>query len=49
VDAVFAEHKRRGAKIVEDIADRTWDARQYVVEDPNGYYLKVAEPSQPSI
>ena len=45
VDQVFAEHKRRGAKIVEDISDRPWDARQYVVEDPNGYYLKVAEPT----
>lgn len=44
VDSVFAEHKRRGAKIIEDIGDRAWDARQYVVEDPNGYRLKVAEP-----
>ena len=46
VDAVYEEHKRRGAKIVEEIADRAWDARQYVIEDPNGYYLKVAEPLQ---
>jgi len=44
VDGVFEEHKRRGARIVEDIAERDWDARQYVVEDPNGYRLKVAEP-----
>jgi uncharacterized glyoxalase superfamily protein PhnB len=44
VDKVFAEHKRRGAVIVEEIADRAWDARQYVVEDPNGYHLKIAEP-----
>ncbi len=44
VDGVFAEHKRRGATVVQDIADRPWDARQYVIEDPNGYYIKVAEP-----
>jgi catechol 2,3-dioxygenase-like lactoylglutathione lyase family enzyme len=44
VDKVFEEHKHRGAKIVEVIADRAWDARQYVVEDPNGYHLKIAEP-----
>ena len=44
VDRVYAEHIRRGAKIVEEVADRPWDARQYVVEDPNGYHLKVAEP-----
>lgn len=44
VDAMFAEHRRNGAKIVEDISDRPWDARQYVLEDPNGYRLKIAEP-----
>jgi uncharacterized glyoxalase superfamily protein PhnB len=44
VDKVYDEHKRRGANIVEPIADRAWDARQYVVEDPNGYRLKIAEP-----
>jgi uncharacterized glyoxalase superfamily protein PhnB len=44
VDKAFSEHKQRGAKIVEEISDRPWDARQYVVEDPNGYHLKIAEP-----
>jgi uncharacterized glyoxalase superfamily protein PhnB len=44
VDEVYAEHKARGAKIIEPIADRAWDARQYVIEDPNGYRLKIAEP-----
>jgi uncharacterized glyoxalase superfamily protein PhnB len=44
VDKVFEEHKLRGAAIVEEITDRAWDARQYVIEDPNGYHLKVAEP-----
>jgi uncharacterized glyoxalase superfamily protein PhnB len=44
VDKAFEEHQGRGAKIVEEIADRPWDARQYVIEDPGGYYLKIAEP-----
>ncbi len=44
VDAAFAEHRKRGAKIIEDVSDRPWDARQYEVEDPNGYRLKIAEP-----
>ena len=44
VDSVFEEHQRRGAKIIEQIANRPWDARQYVVEDPSGYHLKIAEP-----
>ena len=44
VDSVFEEHRKSGAKIIEDVSDRPWDARQYVVEDPNGYRLKIAEP-----
>jgi catechol 2,3-dioxygenase-like lactoylglutathione lyase family enzyme len=44
IDNVYEEHKARGAKIVEEISNRPWDARQYVIEDPNGYYLKIAEP-----
>jgi len=44
VDAAFAEHVRQGAKIIEPVSDRPWDARQYVIEDPNGYRLKIAEP-----
>jgi uncharacterized glyoxalase superfamily protein PhnB len=44
VDEVYREHLSSGAKIVEVISDRPWDARQYVVEDPNGYRLKIAEP-----
>jgi uncharacterized glyoxalase superfamily protein PhnB len=44
VDAAYREHQAKGAKIIEEIADRPWDARQYVVEDPNGYHLKFAEP-----
>jgi len=43
IDKVYEEHKQRGAKIFEEIADRPWDARQYVIEDPNGYRLKIAE------
>jgi uncharacterized glyoxalase superfamily protein PhnB len=44
VDRVFAQHRQSGAKIIEEVSDRPWDARQYVVEDPNGYRLKIAEP-----
>ena len=44
VDRVFDDHCRRGATIIETVSDRPWDARQYVVEDQNGYRLKIAEP-----
>jgi uncharacterized glyoxalase superfamily protein PhnB len=45
VDTVYEAHKTRGAKVVEEISNRPWNARQYVIEDPNGYYIKVAEPT----
>jgi len=44
VDQACAEHKSRGAKIFEPVSNRPWDARQYVIEDPNGYRLKIAQP-----
>ena len=44
VDRVFDEHRRNGAKIIEEVSDRPWDARQYVLEDPNEYRLRIAEP-----
>jgi uncharacterized glyoxalase superfamily protein PhnB len=44
VDAAYEEHRANGAKIIEEVSNRPWDARQYVVEDPNGYHLKFAEP-----
>ena len=43
VDRFFEEHRRRGAMIIEAVSNRPWDARQYVVEDLNGYRLKIAE------
>ncbi|MBK8856576.1 MAG: VOC family protein [Opitutaceae bacterium] len=44
IDSVFEEHRRNGARIIEEVSDRAWDARQYVIEDPNGCRLKIAEP-----
>jgi uncharacterized glyoxalase superfamily protein PhnB len=44
IDEAYENHRARGAKVIEPIADRPWDARQYVLEDPNGYHLKIAEP-----
>ena len=44
IDQVYQDHQARGAHIVEPVSDRAWDARQYVIEDPNGYRLKIAEP-----
>src|SRR5262245_2329794 len=44
VDAVYQEHKKRGAHVIEEIASDRWEARRYTVEDCNGYHIMVAEP-----
>lgn len=41
---VLQKHIDNGATIVEDISDRPWGARQYVVRDINNYHLKFAQP-----
>ena len=43
-DALHADHVARGAKIVDEIADREWGVREYGVEDVNGYHLRFAGP-----
>jgi uncharacterized glyoxalase superfamily protein PhnB len=43
-DNLYNLHLRNGAEIIEPISDRPWGARQYVVKEPNGYYLKFAQP-----
>jgi uncharacterized glyoxalase superfamily protein PhnB len=45
IDGVYARHRAQGAEIIEALSDRPWGARQYVVREPNGYHLKIAEPS----
>jgi uncharacterized glyoxalase superfamily protein PhnB len=46
IDGIYAEHCARGADIVEALSERPWGARQYVVREPNGYHLKIAEASE---
>lgn len=43
-DGLFKTHLANGADIIEPISNRAWGARQYVVRDVNGYYLKFAQP-----
>jgi uncharacterized glyoxalase superfamily protein PhnB len=42
--ALFNEQVKNGAEVIEEVADRPWGARQYVLKDNNGYYLKFAQP-----
>ena len=43
IDSVYAQHRAAKADIAEELAMRPWGVRQYVVREPNGYLLKVAE------
>lgn len=45
IDGIYAQHRAQGADIVEVLSERPWGARQYVVREPNGYHLKIAEPT----
>jgi uncharacterized glyoxalase superfamily protein PhnB len=47
IDRVYAQHRANGADIAEELTARPWGARQYVVREPNGYYLKIAESHEP--
>jgi hypothetical protein len=46
IDSVYAHHQASRADITEELSERPWGVRQYVVREPNGYFLKVAESLQ---
>jgi uncharacterized glyoxalase superfamily protein PhnB len=43
IDSVYSQHRSASADIAEELTTRPWGVRQYVVREPNGYLLKVAE------
>lgn len=43
VDALHAEHVRRGAPMTEALRDEPWGLREYSVVDPQGHRLRFAE------
>lgn len=43
IDCVYAQHRAAKADIAEELTMRPWGVRQYMVREPNGYLLKVAE------
>ena len=42
VDDLYRLHRANGATVVQEIEDKPWGAREYVVEDLNGYHLRFA-------
>lgn len=43
IEHAYNQHQANGAEIVEPLSERPWGVRQYVVREPNGYRLKIAE------
>jgi ribosomal protein S18 acetylase RimI-like enzyme len=43
-DETYAQHLERGAKIISEIEDKPWGIREYTVEDPSGYHLRISGP-----
>jgi catechol 2,3-dioxygenase-like lactoylglutathione lyase family enzyme len=46
IDAVYDRHRANGAEIEEQLTERPWGVRQYVIREPNGYRLKIAESEE---
>ena len=46
IDYVYAQHRSTSAQITEELTECPWGVRQYVIREPNGYLLKVAESVQ---
>lgn len=46
VDAVHAAAKAAGLRVVKDMQDRPWKARDFRLADPDGYFLRITSPLQ---
>jgi GNAT superfamily N-acetyltransferase/uncharacterized glyoxalase superfamily protein PhnB len=46
-DELHRLHISKNARIVSEIEDKPWGVREYVVEDLNGYHLRIAGPLSP--
>jgi hypothetical protein len=44
IGSIYEQHRAKHADITEELTERPWGVRQYVIREPNGYHLKIAEP-----
>ena len=47
VDALFQEHRRRGARFLFEVADKPWGLREYGVVTPDGHRIVFAQNIEP--
>jgi catechol 2,3-dioxygenase-like lactoylglutathione lyase family enzyme len=43
IDAAYEEHRRNGAPIAEALEPKPWGTREYRIDDPTGYRLRITE------
>jgi catechol 2,3-dioxygenase-like lactoylglutathione lyase family enzyme len=48
VDAEYRRLKAEGLDIVQDLVDKPWGERSFVVDDPNGVHLYIYESIPPT-
>jgi GNAT superfamily N-acetyltransferase/predicted enzyme related to lactoylglutathione lyase len=46
VDAVHSEWRQAGAKLLGEPADMPWGIREFTVEDNNGHFFRISQPSR---
>lgn len=47
-DAEYARLKANGLEIVQDLADKPWGERSFVIDDPNGVHLYIYKSIPPT-
>jgi len=45
IQSAFADLKKAGVKIVENISQRPWGMSEFVIEDPDGHTIYIAHSS----
>ena len=48
VDAEFARLKAAGVRILEDLRDKAWGERSFVINDPNGVHVYIYKSIPPT-
>ena len=48
VDAEFARLKAAGVRILEELRDKAWGERSFVINDPNGVHVYIYKSIPPT-
>ena len=43
VDEIYNEYKSKNIHFIEQIVDRPWGIREFIIQDINGYWLRISE------